>query len=106
MEYFIPIISFLVLVIVIILFIIRNLLLKVEKQEDIIGYYVSYFNNLELTIKESEKRLDKIDQKGSFKSDDEIGWFWVELNKIQENISQFKINNPLNDNQENPQEKI
>ena len=40
----------------------------------------------------SEKRLKEIDQKGIFKSDDEIGWFFNEIAKLQNNISKFKTN--------------
>ena len=99
MEKIITLLVILLVVVGIITHVIKNLLIKVEKQEDIILYYLSFFDDLENTITESEKRLNEIDQKGSFKSDDEIGWFWVELNKIQKNISQFKTNNPLNGNQ-------
>ena len=40
----------------------------------------------------SEKRLQQIDEKGTFKSDDEIGWFFNEIKVLQKKLSQFKIN--------------
>ena len=43
-------------------------------------------------IEKSEKRLDEIDEKGVFKSADEIGWFFNEVKQIQNNISRFKTN--------------
>ena len=33
----------------------------------------------------------EIDQKGMFSSDDEIGWFFKEINKLQDQIRNFKI---------------
>jgi hypothetical protein len=90
--------SSLILIIAIVIYIIRNLLINLEKQEDIIFDYINFFNDLDQTIIKSENRLNEIDSKGVFKSDDEIGWFWVELMKIKDNISKFKTNNDLNEN--------
>lgn len=67
-----------------------NLLNKNEKAEDIIVSYREYFIKLNETIEQSQKRLDEIDAKGIFESDDEIGWFFTEVKQIQETISQFK----------------
>lgn len=67
-----------------------NLLNKNEKAEDIIVSYREYFIKLNETIEQSQKRLDEIDTKGIFESDDEIGWFFTEVKQIQETISQFK----------------
>ena len=49
----------------------------------IIPGYISYITG---------KKLDEIDQKGVFSSDDEIGWFFNEIKKIQNDISRFKTN--------------
>jgi hypothetical protein len=69
-----------------------NLLRKNEKAEDIIVSYIELFEKLSSSISSSEKRLNEIDQKGTFKSDDEIGWFFNEIKKIQNDISQYKPN--------------
>jgi len=42
---------------------------------------------------QSSDYLNKIDVKGTFKSDDEIGWFFNEIKTIQNDLSQFKKNN-------------
>ena len=39
----------------------------------------------------SEDRLKQVDEKGMFKSDDEIGWFFEQIKVIQDGISKFKI---------------
>ena len=65
-------------------FIIRNLIYKNETLEDFI-------------IKQSEainacdKRLKEIDDKGVFYADDQVGWFFKELQKIQDALNEFTL---------------
>lgn len=68
-----------------------NLLRKNEKQEDILATYLLYMDNLSKIIEHSAERLNKIDTKGSFKSDDEIGWFFEEVLQIQSRLNNFKL---------------
>ena len=77
--------------IIILAFTTWNLLRKVEKQEDIITQYNDYVTEFNTQIKMSEDRLKQIDEKGMFKSDDEIGWFFEQIKVIQDGISRFKI---------------
>jgi len=67
-----------------------NLLIKNEKAEDIIVSQQKYISSISEVIKNSEKRIKEIDEKEIFKSDDEIGWFFNELKKIQNTLSQYK----------------
>jgi hypothetical protein len=67
-----------------------NLLVKNEKAEDIIVSQQKYISLISEIIKDSEKRIKEIDEKEIFKSDDEIGWFFNELKKIQDILSQYK----------------
>jgi hypothetical protein len=67
-----------------------NLLIKNEKAEDIIVSQQKYISSISEIIKNSEKRIKEIDEKEIFKSDDEIGWFFNELKKIQNILSQYK----------------
>ena len=69
-----------------------NLLVKNEKAEDIIVSQNDFINKITSQINKSKKRLDKIDEKGTFKSDDEIGWFFNEVKKIQNDLSRYKTN--------------
>lgn len=69
-----------------------NLLRKNEKAEDIITSYIDFYGKLSSQIEKSQKKLKEIDQKGTFEGDDEIGWFFNEVKKIQNNISKFKPN--------------
>ena len=68
-----------------------NLLRKNEKQEDVLAAYLIYMDNLSKIIEHSSERLKKIDSKGTFESDDEIGWFFEQIKVIQERLNNFKL---------------
>ena len=68
-----------------------NLLRKNEKQEDILVSYMGYLSKIDVAIRESDKKIKEIDERGSFKSDDEIGWFFIEIKKIQMILNEFTI---------------
>ena len=80
----------LALVVVILGYTTINLLFKNEKAEDIIVSQQKYISAISEIINNSEKRLKEIDEKEVFKSDDEIGWFFNEIKKIQNILSQYK----------------
>jgi hypothetical protein len=69
-----------------------NLLRKIEKLEDIVEKYDYHLTELGKQINIADNRLKEIDLKGTFKSDDEIGWFFEQIKVIQSSISKFKIN--------------
>ena len=68
-----------------------NLLRKTEKQEDIIMNYDEYVREFSKQIENADKRLQQVDEKGMFRSDDEIGWFFKQIKVIQDGISKFKV---------------
>ena len=68
-----------------------NLLHKNEKQEDVLAAYLLYMDNLSKIIEHSSERLKRIDSKGTFESDDEIGWFFEQIKVIQERLNNFKL---------------
>lgn len=77
-----------------------NLLRKNEKLEDmlesqtrILGGYMTYLNKLSDIIGHSSKRVKEIDTKGTFESDDEVGFFFEQLKSIQEVLDSFNIKN-------------
>ena len=65
-------------------FIIRNLILKNERLEDFISKQSD-------AITEIDKKLKEIDDKGMFYADDQIGWFFKEVQKIQEALNEFTL---------------
>ena len=70
-----------------------NLLRKNEKQEDILMGYMSYLNKVSDIIEIADKKLKEIDAKESFKSDDEVGFFFESVKQIQSILNQFNIKN-------------
>ena len=74
----------LTLIITISFFIVRNLVLKNERLEDFIAKQSE-------AIQACDRRLKEIDNKGIFYADDEIGWFFQEVQKIQEALNEFTL---------------
>ena len=65
-------------------FIIKNLIQKNEVLEDFITKQSEAINMC-------DQRLKDIDNKGIFYADDEIGWFFKEVQKIQEALNEFTL---------------
>jgi hypothetical protein len=86
-------ISILGVLVVVLGFTTINLLRKNEKQEDILIGYLRYLDKISQIIEFVDKKLKEIDHKGSFQSDDEIGFFFEEVKNIQEILNEFKIKN-------------
>lgn len=68
-----------------------NLLRKNEKQEDVLASYLNYMDMLSKNIEYMDTRLNQIDSKGVFKSDDEIGWFFDQVKVMQTKLNNFKL---------------
>jgi hypothetical protein len=75
---------------------VRNLLLKLESAEEnieklteIISQYNKFWVGLKNAIDVADVRLRQIDEKETFKSDDEIGWFFENIKAIQGNLNVF-----------------
>jgi len=65
-------------------FIIRNLIVKNERLEDFISKQSE-------AITACDKRLKEIDDKGIFYADDQIGFFFKEVQKIQDALNEFTL---------------
>ena len=68
-----------------------NLMRKNEKQEDILAGYLNYLDQLSKTIEISDKKLNEVDRAGTFKSDDEVGYFFKSIQDIQDILNDFKL---------------
>ena len=68
-----------------------NLLKKNERQEDILAGYMSYLNKISDTIDFADKKLKEVDARGSFESDDEVGFFFQQIKQLQDVLNNFKI---------------
>ena len=65
-------------------FIIKNLIYKNETLED-------FITKQSEAIQACDRRLKEIDDKGIFYADDQIGWFFKEVQKIQEALNEFTL---------------
>ena len=68
-----------------------NLLRKNEKQEDILAGYLNYLDKISRIIEVSDKRLKDIDARGTFKSDDEVGFFFERLKMLNEMLKPYNV---------------
>lgn len=75
-----------------------NLLKKVERYEDELNKrqeaiisYQDYINSLGSTIEFMTKRIDEVDAKGTFKSDDEVGFFFDRLKMLNDMLRPYNV---------------
>jgi len=87
------IIILLAVLVVVFLYTTINLLRKNETYEDLVESYRTFIIRFQQQVGESDKRLKEIDAKGTFSSDDEVGYFFTELKKIQESLTNFRVEN-------------
>ena len=85
------IIGVLVVVLGIFTYILRNLLVKVEKYEDVVQDQVSYLQNISDTLRESQKHLKTLDERGVFQSDDEVGEFFNQMKEVQNELNRYML---------------
>ncbi len=69
----------------------RNLLRKNEKQEDILAGYLDYLDKLSRVIEVSDTKMKEVDAKGSFSSDDEVGFFFQQIKGLQDILNEFQL---------------
>ena len=74
----------LTIVLTISFFIIRNLILRNEQLEDFISKQSD-------AISACDQRLKQLDDKNVFYADDQIGFFFKEVQKIQEALNEFTL---------------
>jgi hypothetical protein len=75
-----------------------NLLKKVERYEDELAKrqeaiisYQEYVNGLGSAVEFMTKRIDEIDSRGTFKSDDEVGFFFERLKMLNDMLKPYNI---------------
>ena len=92
------IISILSILVVVLGFTTFNLLRKVEQSEDelkrrqdAIISYQEYVNGLGSTVEFMNKRIKEIDTKGTFNSDDEVGFFFERLKMLNDMLRPYDV---------------
>ena len=79
------------LVVVILGYTTYNLLRKNEKQEDILASYLQYLDRLSRVIEVSDEKLKQVDARGTFQSDDEVGFFFQQIKGLQDILNEFQM---------------
>ena len=79
----------LVAIILFLSYIVRNLLMKVEKYEDVTADQTQYLQNISNVLGESKKHLQNLDEKGVFQSDDEVGYFFEQMKQVQQELDRY-----------------
>jgi len=85
------IVGILVAFLILLLYIIRNLLLKNEKYEDVVQDQTQYLQNISNAIGEGQKHLKNLDEKGVFQSDDEVGYFFEQMKYVQDELNRYML---------------
>jgi hypothetical protein len=78
-------------IILVCVYIIWNLNNKLTKAEDVIEEQIDYLRKVSLTIQESNLYVNQLDEKGHFRSDDEIGTFFNFMKEIQDLVNSFRL---------------
>jgi len=87
--------TFVIILIIIVLilgYISYNLFKKVEQLERIVDSQELYISKFSNSVDFANKRLGEIDEKGTFQSDDEIGWFFESVKTLQSELNDFNLN--------------
>jgi predicted PurR-regulated permease PerM len=71
------------------IYVIRNLLRQVEQLEERDEQFANWFLNFKKDIDLASTQLKNIDHKGSFEADDEIGFIFKEIKKIQGRLNEY-----------------
>jgi hypothetical protein len=85
------VISILSVLVVVLGFTTFNLLKKNERAEDVIVSYEKHINEIDEVIQFINKRVQEIDAKGTFSSDDEVGFFFERLKLLDELLKEYRL---------------
>ena len=66
-------------------------MVKVEKYEDVVQDQAQYLQNISNLVGDSQKHLKTLDEKGVFQSDDEVGYFFDNLKKVQDELNRYML---------------
>jgi len=81
-------------------YIVWNLLRKVERLEDTANDLSEYLYNTSTIIDQMNERVQEVDKRGTFESDDEVGFFFEQLKEIQSILNSINLNESTNREEE------
>ena len=83
------IISIVLWIVTVVGYIIWNLNSKVVKLEEIANKQAIIIESISAIVNESQKMLDQVELTEAFKSDDQIGFFFRNLQNIQDSLNHY-----------------
>ena len=78
-------------VVVLLLFVIYNLYRKLMAAETVTLSYFNYLDSISRILEFVNGKVEELDRSDSFKSDDEIGFFFIEIKKLNSLLQDFII---------------
>lgn len=85
-------ISILSVILLVCIYVIVNLLRKVEKLEDTSNNLINFLDKAGEIVSDSNEKLREIDAKGTFQGDDEVGFFFENLKELQNVLNAINVN--------------
>ena len=79
------------ILVIVLLVAVRNLLIKVEKYEDVTVDQTDYLQNISNIIRDSQKHLQNLDENGVFQSHDEVGYFFEQMKEVQKELNRYML---------------
>ena len=77
----------LTLLILVQVYVIWNLNKKIETYEDVIDDYDTHLEEVTIAVTDMNNKLREIDHRGTFESDDEVGYFFKALTSLIEQLT-------------------
>lgn len=68
---------------------VRSLIIKNKKLNDIVEKQNKYLNEMYETITYTGTRIKQIDKAGIFQGDDEVGFFFTAMKDLQEQLTEY-----------------
>ncbi len=66
---------------------------QAKKYQDVVELYENWIESFVLTVEAIDKELDKIDNEGTFRSDDEVGYFYQAMYSLLKRLAEFGLTN-------------
>jgi len=83
--------------------IIRRKMAQNNRYQNVLTSYETWIENFTLTIASIDSELDRLDDAGTFRSDDEIGFFFQAIYSVLKKLSEYGL---IDDPDEKPQEPV
>lgn len=81
-------------IILILIYIVWNLIRKVEKLEDELDTQDEFLGGIDTKFNDALKRMQEIDRVGSFEADDESGFIFEKIKEVIEDLKNEYTNRP------------